>query len=650
MEQHNNVPSEIQEEATSSTTTSNTSSPYYGVTEINARHYKLILEDADYAFREEAPDPSELLRTSDKSTILHIVASMAQGERMIHCIVDLSPSLLTRPDSKDDLPIHVAVRAGHVTVVQKLIDLGDRWEIRLLEHVNNEKNTALHIALENQQKDMASMLYVKCPNIINCKNKQGISPMYLAIKAGFWGLVTKMIDYDGDAQVSRVFKDNNNNELLKHSTIHAVIMARNKDILEKIIRKYPDEVLHSVDEKGRKPLSYAAYIGFLGGVKCIINMKDGSNYLYRNQAFKADVDGSFPIHSACRGGDIRVVREMFTRLPEKMSWLLNRKGQNILHVAAQSGQHAIVEHILTRPKLGTMVNMKDEDGYTPLHLGVLGKNPRVVYALTWDIRTKLNLQCKKGFTALDIAEHCCGDVPSFEERLIWLALVYAGVRRAPQVQQSNELEMAHIQNEVELHGKTTFIVTQEVLQPTNHPKNKHKLKYKERINTLLIISTLVATVTYASGFTVPGGYNNSNPKVGLATLDNKFAFQVFVISSTLAMHSSILAMVALIWAHLDDVRLALVSLDVALPLLGTALVTMSVAFMTGLYVVMDDMVWLKVVVLVMGGVFLGVFVLFFVPLYSPKCVKYKFMRYFFHVPFSLMLLACDKSKCDTTLY
>ncbi|CAL5394629.1 unnamed protein product [Camellia sinensis] len=35
--------------------------------------------------------------------------------------------------------------------------------------------------------------------------------------------------------------------------------------------------------------------------------------------------------------------------------------------------------------------------------------------------------------------------------------------------------------------------------------------YKDRFNTLLLVSTLIATVTFAAGCTIPGGYNNIEP-------------------------------------------------------------------------------------------------------------------------------------------
>lgn len=81
--------------------------------------------------------------------------------------------------------------------------------------------------------------------------------------------------------------------------------------------------------------------------------------------------------------------------------------------------------------------------------------------------------------------------------------------------------------------------------------------YKERVNTLLLVATLIATVTFAAGFTVPGGYNSSDRDLGMATMLRDKGFHVFIFCDTIAMYSSIIVAVTLIWAQLGDINLAL---------------------------------------------------------------------------------------------
>ncbi|CAB4270221.1 unnamed protein product [Prunus armeniaca] len=69
----------------------------------------------------------------------------------------------------------------------------------------------------------------------------------------------------------------------------------------------------------------------------------------------------------------------------------------------------------------------------------------------------------------------------------------------------------------------------------------------ENVKTLVLVSTLVTTITFAAGFAVPGGYNNSSgPQDDMATLGSKWSFQIFLICNIIATYSSIIVILALI--------------------------------------------------------------------------------------------------------
>ena len=54
----------------------------------------------------------------------------------------------------------------------------------------------------------------------------------------------------------------------------------------------------------------------------------------------------------------------------------------------------------------------------------------------------------------------------------------------------------------------------------------------------LIVATLTATVTFAAGFTLPGGYSDTD---GMAILTKKASFKAFVVSDTIALTFSVSA-------------------------------------------------------------------------------------------------------------
>ncbi|KAL0406312.1 UNVERIFIED_CONTAM: protein ACCELERATED CELL DEATH 6 [Sesamum latifolium] len=161
--------------------------------------------------------------------------------------------------------------------------------------------------------------------------------------------------------------------------------------------------------------------------------------------------------------------------------------------------------------------------------------------------------------------------------------------------------------------------------------------WRDKVNVILLVATVIATVTFQAGFTVPGGYNNTNPNQGLATMIEKVKFQEFVICDTIALYSSIIVAVTLIWAQLGDPSSMQVALKLALPLLGIALAMMSIAFLAGVYLVVSKLCWLANVVLLIGSFFLVVLVVIFVPLCFLGSSNYHRFRRFSYHPIRLVL-------------
>lgn len=128
---------------------------------------------------------------------------------------------------------------------------------------------------------------------------------------------------------------------------------------------------------------------------------------------------------------------------------------------------------------------------------------------------------------------------------------------------------------------------------------------KEYINALLLVSTLIATVTFAAGFTIPGGFRSSTPHLGMAALATDPRLIFFLLLDMMAMQSSVLAVVSLIWAQLGDPALVQRSLNVAWPSLYFALHCMVFAFFFGMVIAVGHLIWLIVVIYLITILFLG---------------------------------------------
>ncbi|KAI9080531.1 hypothetical protein K1719_037497 [Acacia pycnantha] len=208
--------------------------------------------------------------------------------------------------------------------------------------------------------------------------------------------------------------------------------------------------------------------------------------------------------------------------------LINQKGQNILHIAAKSGKDNVVKYILSTRKLDNLLNQRDKNGNTPLHLASKYLHPKVLLLLTQVKSLNINLTNNEGFTARDIALLRQKTPPTFREFI-------------------------------------SFAILKSIDTPLSEKVRRIRRSYtetpqiewiKDRVNAILLVAILVATVTFAAGFTVPGGIYSSDDKDtnkrGMATLVNRKMFQLFTICNVIAMYSSTMGSFILLGAQLGD--------------------------------------------------------------------------------------------------
>ena len=115
-------------------------------------------------------------------------------------------------------------------------------------------------------------------------------------------------------------------------------------------------------------------------------------------------------------------------------------------------------------------------------------------------------------------------------------------------------------------------------------KEKYTAELQKQGETHLIVSALITTVTFAAGFTLPGGYKEDD---GKAILSKKAAFRAFVVTDTIAMVSSLCAVFLHFFMTLRKGEKFLEKhLVWAFIFTMVGMGGMAIAFATGLYVVL----------------------------------------------------------------
>lgn len=191
--------------------------------------------------------------------------------------------------------------------------------------------------------------------------------------------------------------------------------------------------------------------------------------------------------------------------------------------------------------------------------------------------------------------------------VICSALILAGAQRGKRQQ--------------DLEGNRTH------LKPRAAPRIE---SYKAMSKVILVVAGLIITVTFAAAFTTPGGYDNNHPIKGPATITRKAAFWAFMITDAIALFSSIIVSLLLIWAGIGDHDLLVGAISIATRLMAVALGSLSLAFLSGLWLVLP--MWLCFAILLIS---IGIFCLSLLSF----CSQFSFLVLFYKWNLSNCLLS-----------
>ncbi|KAI0527330.1 hypothetical protein KFK09_002930 [Dendrobium nobile] len=280
-----------------------------------------------------------------------------------------------------------------------------------------------------------------------------------------------------------------------------------------------------------------------------------------------DDNGLSAIHIAASKDYTEVIREILCHCPDATE-LTDGDGNTFLHVAAKKGATAVVKLVLSNPLFIHSINETNHEGNTPLHVAAMNHNIEIVQLLlSHSIVNKNVINCK-GLTPLDVALSIDASKFGFIRTTMIKAFRSAdtrfGLRRMDIMMYDDQ---GSLEEELDRHRAMT--------------------------NNLALVAVLIATVTFAAAFTLPGGYNSddNNQGQGMAILAKKLVFKVFLISNTIAMTSSIFVTFLLIYSSSPDYSssperdLRMGVIIIAMRFVQVALGGMLVAFSMGIYVV-----------------------------------------------------------------
>lgn len=136
------------------------------------------------------------------------------------------------------------------------------------------------------------------------------------------------------------------------------------------------------------------------------------------------------------------------------------------------------------------------------------------------------------------------------------------------------------------------------------PNRSNRLK--QISGTHLLVAALIATVTFTAGFTAPGGNTGQTSSQETAVLTSKVAFKVFLIANGLAFYcSTVSAFLHFLASAEQNYHLLLRFMRSAAVLTYISILSLVIAFTSGMHVILPEHSGFSKAILVLGCCYLA---------------------------------------------
>ncbi|KAJ1695249.1 hypothetical protein LUZ63_011947 [Rhynchospora breviuscula] len=501
---------------------------------------------------------------------LHL-AMMLGNAKLAELIWASAPSLFSGTNNDGETPLMAAIMAANAELssnmltaasqhLQSDLEEGKPLSEMLLKVDVKHGDNVLHHAIRNSFEDLAVRLLDIEPRLSEQVNKTGESPMYMAARKRFAKVVERLLEIPSSADSGPT----------KYTALHAAISAGYTDITKQLLKGRP-ALAYYVAENNSTPLHIAVINNDLEIIKILLEHDANMPYTMDER-----VPGPFLV--AAFQGCVEAAEMIISACPDS-AYATNKVSANALHIAIEKERQEFVDFILRTPHLHRLINQPNQNGELPLLHAAKLCDPEILRSLLshkGQDYTAVNLQ---GLNAVDVTfgqDQKLKTLKWTESITLLLSVIPSDWRISAADETKKKIKNQAIQEVKSL--------TQRYISNTS------------------LVAALLATITFAAAFTPPGGFDNDpNSKTpGLPIFVKNASFQVFMISDSIAMCSSLAVAFLCVLATWEDLDYLLNYRGTTRALMWCAYSATAVAFGTGLFtVVAPKSLWLATFILVM---------------------------------------------------
>ncbi|CAL4985142.1 unnamed protein product [Urochloa decumbens] len=511
-------------------------------------------------------DPGVLLGTTpQRNTCLHI-ASIHGPEGFCKTALAVNPSLLTAVNSDGETPLLTAVTSGRVSVASVLLRCcRDQQLSEAILKQDNRGYNALHHAIRCGHRELALELIEADPALSQAVNKHDESPMFMAVMRNYADVFEKLLGVPYSAHGGAY----------GYNALHAAVRNGNSAMAKKIMETRPGLARQEGKDK-TTPMHLAVIWDKVDVLRVLLEHDQSLGYLVSS---KNDVP---LLVAAAHRGHVDIARELLKHCPDAP--YCDASGWTCLHEGVKWEHTEFVKFVLGIPQLRKLINMRHPHGSTgtgtALHMAVLNCNPKIVAALLLNQDTDVTVMDSR-----------------FGASAIW---VLSAATDHAKTLNWNEVSMLMLKADPQNAGSVYNLHKETKDKLTKLSRKDIKSLTQTYTGNTSLVAILIATITFAAAFTLPGGYSNDAGSEGLPIMARKVAFQAFLISDTLAMCSSLVVAFVCIIAKWEDLEFLLYYRSFTKKLMWFAYMATTTAFSTGLYTVLAPRIlWLAITVCIL---------------------------------------------------